>query len=75
VEVEPWVLPAGAGAEVGEKPTTDAGAGADAASDASEAGGWGHDATQFGASREHYWMELPQPSSSLSPYGRGSHCP
>jgi hypothetical protein len=40
VEVELWVLPAGAGTEVGGKPTTTA--------DAGEAGRWGHDGTPYG---------------------------
>jgi hypothetical protein len=46
VEVEPWVLPAGAGAEVGGKPAaaaTDVGGAA-----ADEAGRWGCGGTSFG---------------------------
>jgi hypothetical protein len=38
VEVEPWVLPAGAGVELGGKPTTAA----------DEAGRWGHGGTPSG---------------------------
>jgi hypothetical protein len=83
VEVEPWVLPAGVGAEVGGKSTVAAGAGAgvdadaatDAAADAGEVGRWGHDDTPSGTSWEHYQMELSQPFSSLSPCGRRSHHP
>jgi hypothetical protein len=62
MEVETWVLPAGAGAEVGGVSTV-------AAIAAGEAGRWGRDGTLFGTSGEHYWMELPQPSSSLPPCG------
>jgi hypothetical protein len=58
----------------GRGPTTATDAGADAAT-AGEVGRWGHDGTPFGTSGEHYRMELPQPSSSLLPCGRGSHCP
>jgi hypothetical protein len=79
VEVEPWVLPAGVGAEVGGKSTVAAGADADAATDAAadagEVGRWGHDDTPSGTSWEHYRMELSQPFSSLSPCGRRSHHP
>jgi hypothetical protein len=57
------VLPAGAGAEVGGKPTaaTDADAGASAAVEVSR---WSHGGTPFGTSEEHYRMEQPQPSYS-----------
>jgi hypothetical protein len=70
VEVEPWVLLAGVGVEVGREPT----AAADAAA-AGEAGRWGHDGTPSGTLEEHYRMELPQLSSSLLPCERGSHRP
>jgi hypothetical protein len=70
VEVEPWVLPTGAGAEVGGKPTATADAGA-----GGEAGRWGCDGTPSGTLKEHYRMELPQPSSSLLPCGHGLHHP
>jgi hypothetical protein len=61
VEVEPQVLPASAGAEVGREPTaaTDADAGARAGVDR-----WGRGGTPSYTSEEHYWMEQPQPSSS-----------
>jgi hypothetical protein len=45
VEVEPWVLPAGAGAEVDGEPTAAVDAGVVAAD---EAGRWGRDGTPFG---------------------------
>jgi hypothetical protein len=53
VEVEPWVLPAGAGAgdEVGGKPT--------ATVDTGEVGRWGHDDTLSGTLGEHYQTKLP----------------
>jgi hypothetical protein len=51
VEVEPWVLPAGAGAEVGGKPT--------ATADTGEVGRWGHDDTLSGTLGEHYQTKLP----------------
>jgi hypothetical protein len=53
VEVEPWVLPASASAEVGREPiaTVDAATG--------EAGKWGHDGTLSSTLGEHYWTELP----------------
>jgi hypothetical protein len=60
--VEPLVLPTGADAEVGGKPTAATDAGADA--DASEAGGWGDDDALSNTSEEHYQTELPKPSSS-----------
>jgi hypothetical protein len=44
VEVELWVLPAGAGAVVGGKPIAAADAGATVAD---EAGRWGHGGTPF----------------------------
>jgi hypothetical protein len=64
VEVELWALPAGAGAEVGKKPTA-----------ADVVGRWGHDSTPSDTLEEHCRTELPQPSASLLPCGRGSHCP
>jgi hypothetical protein len=56
VEVEPWVLPAGAGAEVGGEPTatTDAGA-----ATVDEAGRWSRDGTPPGTLEEHCQTELP----------------
>jgi hypothetical protein len=64
------VLPAGAGAEVGGEPTAaadaDAGAGA-----AIEVGRWSRGGTPSGTSKEHYWMEQSQPSSSWFPCGCG----
>jgi hypothetical protein len=75
VEVEPWVLTAGAGAEMCEKPTAVPNAGANVATDAGETGRWGCDGTPFGTSVEQYQIELPQPSSSCSPYGRRSYHP
>jgi hypothetical protein len=74
VEVEPWVLPTGAGAGVGREPTTAADTGADATA-AAEAGRWGRDGTPSGTLDGHYRTELSQPSSSLSPCGRGLHRP
>jgi hypothetical protein len=62
--VEPLVLPTGADAEVGGKPTAATDAGADADADASEAGGWGDDDALSNTSEEHYQTELPKPSSS-----------
>jgi hypothetical protein len=69
VVVEPLVLPAGADAEVGGKPTDvdDAAAG--------EAGRWGVGDTLSDTLEEYYRMELPQHFSSWSPCGRGSHHP
>jgi hypothetical protein len=67
VEVESWVLPTGAGAEVGGEPTATTNTGADAAT--GEVGKWGHDGTPSGTSVEHYRTKLPQSSSSLSPCG------
>jgi hypothetical protein len=69
------VLPAGAGAEVGEEPTAAAKTVVDATVDAGEAGKWGHDGALSNTSREHYRRELPQPSTSLPPCGRGLHHP
>jgi hypothetical protein len=74
VEVEPWVLPTGVGAEVGGKPTAAVDVGVDAAV-AGEVDMMGYDGTLFGTLGEHYQMEPPQPSSSLSPCGCGSHHP
>jgi hypothetical protein len=68
VVVEPWVLPAGAGAEVGAEPV----AATDTAT-ASEVGRQSCDGTPFGTFREHFRMELPHPSSSWFPCGRESH--
>jgi hypothetical protein len=73
VEVEPWVLPAGAGGEVGGEPTAAADAGVDDVAADDEAGRWGHDGTPSGTLEGHYQMKLPQPSSSLSPCGRRLH--
>ncbi len=70
VEVEPWVLPAGAGAEVGGEPTAAADASVDAAV-AGEVGRRSRGGTPSGTLGEHYRMELPQPSSSWFPCGRG----
>jgi hypothetical protein len=55
VEVQPWVLLAGAGA--------------DATADATGVDRWGRGGTSFGTSGEHYRIEWPQPSYSLSPCG------
>jgi hypothetical protein len=57
VEVEPWVLPAGAGTEVGREPTAAAGASGGAA--AGKAVRWGRDGILSGTLEEHYQMELP----------------
>jgi hypothetical protein len=68
VEVEPFVLPIGADTEVGKKPTTSGGMAADTA------GRWGEEGgTPFGTSVGHYWMKLPQPSSSCFPCARRSY--
>jgi hypothetical protein len=67
VEVEPWVLPVGAGTEVGWEPTTAVDAGASAGATVDEAGKWGHDGTPSSISGEHYRTELQHPSSSLPP--------
>jgi hypothetical protein len=56
----------GAGAEVGGEPTATVDAGAGAGVDR-----WGRGGTPFGTSEEHYWTELPQPSSSWFPCGHG----
>jgi hypothetical protein len=71
VEVEPWVLPAGAGAEVGGKPIAATNTGAAATN---KAGRWARGGTTSITWEEHYWTELSQPSSSLLPCGCGSHC-
>jgi hypothetical protein len=72
VEVEPWVLPAGVGAEVGEEPTAAAIASVDAAR---EVGRWSRGGTPSDTSGEHFRTELPQHSSSWFPYGLGLHHP
>jgi hypothetical protein len=64
VEVDPWVLPTGAGAQVGGEPIAAADAGAEAAA-ADEAGRWDHDGTPPGTLEGHYSTELPQPSSVM----------
>jgi hypothetical protein len=74
VVVEPLVLPAGADAEVGGKPTDVVDAGVDDAA-AGEAGRWGVGDTPSDTLEEYYRMELPQHFSSWSPCGRGSHHP
>jgi hypothetical protein len=53
VEVEPWVLPAGVGAEVGGEPTAAAGTGVDVAA-AGEVGRWSHGGTPSSTSVEHF---------------------
>jgi hypothetical protein len=63
VRVEPLLLPADA--NVGGRPT--------AAAEAGEAGRLGEDDTPYGTLEEHYQMGLPQPFSSYSPCGCGSH--
>jgi hypothetical protein len=66
VEVEPFVLPIGADAKVGGKPTTAAGM----------AGRWGEEGgTTFGTSAGHCWMKLSQPSSSCFPCACRSYHP
>jgi hypothetical protein len=75
VEVEPWVLAAGVGAEVCGVPTA---AAADVGVDAATAGNmgrWSRGGTPFGTLGEHFRTELPHPSSSWFPYGRRSHHP
>jgi hypothetical protein len=72
VEVEPWVLLTGAGAEVGGMPTAAADTGVDAAT-AGEVSRWSHGGTPSDTSGEHFQTELPQPSSAWFPYGCGSH--
>jgi hypothetical protein len=74
VEVEPWVLPAGVGAEVGGKPTAAADAGVDDVV-AGKVGRWSRGGTPSGTSEEHFQMEPPQPSSSWFPCERGLHHP
>jgi hypothetical protein len=74
VEVEPYVMPTGVGAEVGEEPSAvvDVGVGAAVAD---EVGRWSYGGTPSGTSEEHYQTELPQPSSSWFPCERGLHRP
>jgi hypothetical protein len=74
VEVESYVLPAGASAEVGREPTTavDTCAGAAAATGV---GRWSRGGTPFDTLEEYYRMELPQPSSSWFPCVLGWHRP
>jgi hypothetical protein len=55
-EVEPWVLPASAGAEVGGEPIAAIDASVAAAS---EVGKWGHDYTPSDTLEGHYRTELP----------------
>jgi hypothetical protein len=68
------VLHTSAGIEVGREPTAaaDASAGATAAV---RVGRWSRGGTPSDTSEEHYRMELPQPSSSWFPCGRGWHHP
>jgi hypothetical protein len=66
------VLPTGAGAVVGEEPTAAADAGVDVAV-AGEVGRWSRRGTPFGTSGEHFWTELPQPSSLWFPCEHGLH--
>jgi hypothetical protein len=56
------------------EPTAAADAGVGAAV-AIGVGRWSRGGTPSGTSEEHYWMELPQPSSSWFPCGRGLHHP
>jgi hypothetical protein len=72
MEVEPYVLPAGVGTELGGEPTAAADAGVDATV-AGEVGRWSHGGTPSGNSREHFRIELQQPSSSWFPCGRRLH--
>jgi hypothetical protein len=75
------VLPVGAGVEVGGEPTATANVGAgDAVAHAGATavigvGRWSRGGTPSGTLEEHCWMELPHPSSSWFPYGRGLHHP
>jgi hypothetical protein len=57
VEVEPWVLPAGADAGVGREPTVAIDTGVNAAV-ANEVGRWGRDGTPSGTLEGHYRTEL-----------------
>jgi hypothetical protein len=57
VEVEPWVLPAGVGTEVGRKPTTATDAGVDAHA-AGEAGRSSRGGAPSGTSWEHFWYTI-----------------
>jgi hypothetical protein len=74
VEVEPYVLSAGAGAEVGGGATIAADVGA-TAPDAGGGGGvrWVRDGTPSDTLEEQCCTELSQPSSSLLPCERGLH--
>jgi hypothetical protein len=72
VEVEPWVMPAGVGAEMDRNPIAVADTGVDVVVDG-EVGRWGLNGTLSDISGEHFRMELPQPSSSWFPCGRRSH--
>jgi hypothetical protein len=63
VEVEPWVLSAGVGTEVGGESIAAADVGVDAAA-AGEVGRWSHGGTPSGTLGEHFRTELPHPSSS-----------
>jgi hypothetical protein len=74
MEVELEVLPTDAGAEVGGEPTAVADAGVGTAAVAG-VGRWSCGGTPSGTSEEHYWTELPQPSSSCFPCGRRLRCP
>jgi hypothetical protein len=62
------VLPAGAGDEVGGKPTA-------ATDNDDEVGRWGHDGTPSSTLEEHCRTELSYPSAPLLPCGHGSHHP
>jgi hypothetical protein len=74
VEVEPYVLPIGAGTKVGGEHTATIDAGVDAVV-ASEVGRWSRGGTPSGTLEEHYRTELPYPSSSWFPCGHGLHRP
>jgi hypothetical protein len=70
VKIEPYVLPAGASAEVCGEPTAAADAGA---ASAVGVGRWSRGGTPSDTSEEHYQMELPHPSSSWFPCGHELH--
>jgi hypothetical protein len=72
VEVERQVLPTGVGTEVDGEPTATADADGGTAV---KVGRWSRGGTPSGTSKEHYWMEQPQPSSSWCPCGCGWHRP